>query len=268
MAHVRCPSRRAFQPEGEAVPIIQPAAAPIAAHLPAHQRSLAIALPGAPQPRRRRLARPFIPVQSAGPYRLPRDAAAWLSEALAPYRNREAAFLLAVFLARYWSTPGRLAGAFPIDRRALTAHAQLGLTEAQVRGALRVLEAVGFLARAIPPRGNGYQRTGSGELHRRPVLFAFGAEYAQAFAAANRRAQASRQRREGERRAVAPSPAPWPSQASPTPQQPNSPRVKSVAEPKVLMGEIGKQPPTPEPESALESALDRLLQGIRQSRGA
>ena len=246
----------------------QPTAAPIATHLPAHQRSLAIALPGAPQPRRRRFARPFAPTQGAGPYRLPRDAAAWLAEVLAPYRNREAAWLLAVFLARHWSTPGRLAGSFPIDRRALAAHAQLGLTEAQVRGALRVLEAIGFLARAIPPRGNGYQRTGTGELHRRPVLFAFGAEYAQAFAAANRRAQAARQRREGERRAVTPSPAPGPSQTVSAARPPNSPRVRSEAEPKVLMGEIRKQPSAPAPESALESALDRLLQSIRQSQGA
>ena len=131
-----------------------------------------------------------------------------------------------------------------------------------------MLEAVGFLARAIPPRGNGYQRTSGGELHRRPVLFAFGAEYAQAFAAANRRAQAARQRREGERRAVTPSPASRPSQASLAARPPNSPRVRSEAEPKVLMGEIRKKPPAPEPESALENALDRLLQGIRQSRGA
>lgn len=262
----RSPQRRALQPEGEAVPTCQPKAAPIAAHLPAHQRSLAIALPGAPQPRRR-LTRPFVPAQGAGPYRLPRDAAAWLSEALAPYRNREAAWLLAVFLARYWSTPGRLTGAFPIDRRALAAHAQLGLTEAQVRGAVRVLEDVGFLDRAIAPKGNGYQRSTGGELHRRPVLWVFGSDYAQAFAGANRRAIAARQRREGERRTLAPSPAPRPSMAVPAAPAPNSPRVRSVAESKVLMGEIRKQPSAPEPESALESALDRLLQGIRQSRG-
>ena len=263
----RSPLRRAFQPEGEAVPTCQPKAVPIGAHLPVHQRSLAIALPGAPQPRRRRPGRPFVPAQGAGPYRLPRDVVAWLSEALTRYRNRDAAWLLAVFLARYWSTPGRLMGAFPIDRRALAAHAQLGLTEAQVRGALRVLEAVGFLARAIPPKGNGYQRTGTGELHRRPVLFAFGAEYAGAFAAANRRAQAARQRREGERRAVTSSPAPRPSQASPMARPSNSPRVIASAFPEVLMGEIRKAPPAPEPKSALESALDRLLHGIRHSRG-
>ena len=260
-------SRRASQPEGEAVPITQPTAVPIVAHLPAYQRSLAIALPGAPQLRRRRPTRPFVPAQAAGPYRLPRDAAAWLAEALAPYRNRDVAWLLAVFLARYWSTPGRLAGAFPIDRRALAAHAQLGLTEAQVRGALRVLEAVGFLARAIPPKGNGYQRTAEG-LHRRPILFVFGSDYGSAFAAANRRARAARERRQGERRPVTPSTAPRPSMAPPAARPLNSPRVKSEAEPSVLMGEIARQPEPNALNQPLEAALDRLLWGIRQSRGA
>lgn len=243
-----------------------PTCQPIPAPIGAHQRSLALALPGVLQPRRRGLTSPFRPSEGVGPYRLPRNVGEPLAEALAPHRNRAAAFLLAVFLGRYWSTPGRLAGAFPIDRRALAAHAQLGLTEAQVRGALRALEVVGFLTRAIPPRGNGYQRTSGGELHRRPVLFAFGAEYAQTFAAANRRAQAARQRREGERRAAAPSPAPQPSQASAAIRRSNSPRVIASAFPQVLMGEIKKQPSAPEPESALESALGRLLQGIRQSR--
>jgi hypothetical protein len=30
-----------------------------------------------------------------------------------PFRNREAAFALATFLARFWSVPGRVAGSFP-----------------------------------------------------------------------------------------------------------------------------------------------------------
>jgi hypothetical protein len=48
-----------------------------------------------------------------------------LVSALAPFRNREAAFALATFLARYRSHPDRLLQAFAIDRRALVGHADL-----------------------------------------------------------------------------------------------------------------------------------------------
>jgi len=58
-------------------------------------------------------------------------------------------FALATFLGRFWSTPNRLLTAFPIDRRELAGHAALGLTEARVRGAIRTLEEVGFLDRAV-----------------------------------------------------------------------------------------------------------------------
>jgi hypothetical protein len=50
-----------------------------------------------------------------------------LAAALMPFRNREAAFVLATFLARFWSVPGRVAGSFPIDRRALADHEGLEL---------------------------------------------------------------------------------------------------------------------------------------------
>jgi hypothetical protein len=99
--------------------------------------------------------------------------------------------------------PGRIAGSFPIDRRALADHAGLDLTEARVRGAIRTLEAVGFLDRAIPAPGSLYKATPEG-LHRKPVLFVFGADYAPAFIAANARAAAARKRQEGERRSVVP----------------------------------------------------------------
>ena len=56
---------------------------------------------------------------SAGPYRLPHDVRDRLAAALAPFRNRDAAFALATFLGRFWSTPARLLAAFPIDRREL-----------------------------------------------------------------------------------------------------------------------------------------------------
>src|SRR4051794_16677254 len=96
-------------------------------------------LPRLPSIRRRGSRRPFAPA-SAGPYRLPHDVRNRLAAALAPCRNRDAAFALATFLGRYWSTPTRLLTAFPIDRRELAAHAALGLTEPRIRGAIRTLE--------------------------------------------------------------------------------------------------------------------------------
>jgi hypothetical protein len=68
-----------------------------------------------------------------------------------------------------------------------------------VRGAIRTLEAVGFLDRAIPAPGSLYKATADG-LHRKPVLFMFGSDYAPAFIAANARAAAARGRRFGDRR--------------------------------------------------------------------
>src|SRR5215208_3573319 len=150
-----------------------------------------------PSSRQRRSRRPFAPA-SAGPYRLPRDVCDRLAAALVPYRNREAAFALAVFLGRFWSTPNRLLSAFPIDRRELADHAALGLTEARVRGAIKVLEEIGFLDRAVRS-GSTHQPTPDG-LHRKPVLFMFGSDYGALFSAANRRAAAARERRSGSRR--------------------------------------------------------------------
>jgi hypothetical protein len=65
------------------------------------------------------------------------------------------------------------------------------LNQACVRGAIRTLEAIGFLERAIPPSGSRYKAI-EGGLHRKPSLFVFGAEFAPAFMAANRRARAVR----------------------------------------------------------------------------
>src|SRR4051794_27881982 len=170
------------------------------AELPARMAHPLLPLPRLPSIRRRGSRRPFTP-SSAGIYRLPHDVRDRLAAALIPYRNRDAAFALATFLGRFWSVPARLLAAFPIDRRELAEHAALGLTEARVRGAIRTLEEAGFLDRALRS-GSTHQPTSDG-LHRKPILFMFGADYGPLFGAANRRAAAARERRSGSRRGLA-----------------------------------------------------------------
>src|SRR5215207_7144283 len=168
------------------------------AELPARMAHPLLPVPRPALRRSRSNHRPFTPSLPAGPYRLPRDVRDRLAAALVPFRNRDAAFALATFLGRFWSVPNRLLTAFPIDRRELADHPALGLTEARVRGAIRTLEEVGFLDRAMAS-GSTHRPTPDG-LHRKPVLFLFGSEYGPLFSAANRRAQAARERRSGVRR--------------------------------------------------------------------
>src|SRR4051812_5522503 len=190
-----------------------------------------------PSTRRRGSRRPFRPSQ-AGVYRLPHGVWDRLVSALAPARNRDAAFALATFLGRFWSTPARLLAAFPIDRRELAEHAALGLTEARVRGAIRALEEVGFLDRAVRS-GSTHQPTPDG-LHRKPVLFMFGSDYGPLFSAANKRAAAARERRSGARRGSGPAAVRRPSTGLPAARPLNSPKSKSKSREaeKVIMGEI------------------------------
>src|SRR3954467_4906378 len=138
------PLRRASPPEGERMSAVQPL----------------LPLPRPSRARVRSLRRPFTPARTAGPYRLPHDVWDRLISALAPARNRDAGLALAVFLGRFWSTPNRLVSAFPIDRRELAGRADLGLTEAQVRGAIRALGEAGFLDRAILGKGSRHRLTG------------------------------------------------------------------------------------------------------------
>jgi hypothetical protein len=220
--------------------------------------------------RMRRSRRPFTPSQEGrGPYRLPHDVCDRLMSALAPFRNRDAAWELAIFLARYRSVPGRIVGSFAIDRRALSAHPELDLTEKRIRSAIRTLEEVGFLDRDIAPSGSKYKATEDG-LHRKPIQFVFGAEYASAFLAANKRAAAARGRLSRDRRAISPSSTQRLSVANSAASL-KGPKSRNPSERLVNLGplvkECGLLPKTPEPNPKLEAALDRLLQGIRQSRG-
>src|SRR3954468_16257789 len=134
------PLRRASPPEGEPMSFAQ----------------LSLLEPHTPRARLRHVRRPFTPSCEGGPYRLPRDIRDQLLSALSSFRNRDAAFALAVFVGRFWSAPGRIEQSFPIDRRALADRSDLGLTEAKVRGAIRTLEYVSFLDRGGPDQGSRY----------------------------------------------------------------------------------------------------------------
>ena len=217
----------------------------------------------------RRVRRPFTPSQPGRGYRLPNEIRDRLAAALVPYRNREAAFTLAVFIARYHSAPGRIVESFPLDRRALTEHPDLDLTERQIRSAIRVLEEVGFLDRALAS-GSRYKATEDG-LRRKPILFVFGNTYAPAFLAANRRAAAARGVDPGDRRSIPAGNARRPSQPSPVASRAKCPKGSEALKMTVPMGhqmkKCGLPPVALESNPKLEAALDRLLQGIRQSRG-
>jgi hypothetical protein len=201
-------------------------------------------------------------------YRLPHDARDRLAAALAPFRNRDAAFALATFLGRYWSTPARLLSAFPIDRRELADHAALGLTEARVRGAIRTLEEVRFLDRAVAS-GSTHQPTPDG-LHRKPVLFMFGSEYGPLFSAANKRAAAAREQRSRRRPAPSQGTARRASVLVLSARLTNSPKSKSSEASKVIMGEIRTAltdlPAPIAPLPAFEAALNRFKKAFEEGR--
>jgi hypothetical protein len=159
-------------------------------------------------------------------------------------------------------------GSFPIDRRALADHANLELTEAQVRGAARTLEAVAFLEGAIPPCGSQYKPTAEG-LHRKPIFFVFGAEYGPAFVAANKRARTVRGGNSRTRRPITTTIRPRSPTVFVTAQPLKSPKNKSEAESRVIMGDLSHQSGTPSPttaQSPLEIALKRLGEAIAANR--
>jgi hypothetical protein len=221
------------------------------------------------RPRARNVRRPFCPV-ATGPYKLPRDVQERLTTALRPFRNRESAYALAVFLARFWSAPGRIAEVFHIDRRALCEHGDLDLTERQIRSAIATLEQVGFLDRALTS-GSHYKATEDG-LRRKPIRFQFGSEYFPLFDAANKHAVAIRGRQAEAARVQTLVSSHRASAASAEARPPKWPKSKSEADRSVNLGHLVKESSLPpqalEPNPQLEAALDRLLQGIRQSRGA
>jgi|848.fasta_scaffold09603_7 hypothetical protein len=201
------------------------------------------------RPLERRRREPFTPDALPGPYRLPKAVCESLGALLAPFRNREAAFALATFLARHWSSPDRLGRAFPIDRRALTDHAKLGLSEARVRGAIQTLERIGFLDRPLTVPGSPYRATEIG-LKRKPILFMFGAAFVPWFQIANRTGATKRRAviQPRDHRAIT-----------------KSPKDRFISDNPVLKGDVARafeKPVMSDPSSPLEQALANLRKCI------
>lgn len=194
--------------------------------------------------------RPFRAPANDGPYRLPKAALDRLEASLAPFRNAEAAFALAVFLARFWTAPNRLGTPFPVDRRALTGHQALELSEGKIRGALNTLERVGFLNRPTPKNGSRYQPTAEG-LHRKPILFEFGADFVFIFQNANQKAERACERRPAKGHLHQSR-----SSLRSVPFRTNLPKKKFALEEVVLMGRLVT--PSPEDENSLERSFARL----------
>src|SRR5918998_1075377 len=186
------------------------------------QHQLAFVRP--PSSRVRSVRRPFRPARGEGAYRLPHDVGDHLS----------------AVLARFHSNPDRLLGGFMVDRRELADRPDLALTEARVRGAIRALEAIGYLERGLTT-GSTHKATEEG-LRRKPIRFVFGSEYVPLFRAANQRARRAHKASAGgdraARRVVTPSPAPRPSLGRFEGPPLNSPKHKSEANPQVNLGEI------------------------------
>jgi hypothetical protein len=196
-------------------------------------------------------------------YRLPHDVRDRLAAALKPLRNRDACMALATFIGRFWTAPKRLGVPFVLDRRALAPVEALGLSEARIRGAIRALERVGFLDRAVTG-GRTHQATAEG-LHRRPVAFSFAAAYRDAFDAANKRAAVARGRRLRAGRTQAPAAQQRASTAPPVARPANSPKYKPSEAIKVHLGEKRAAAPLPtDPNPKLEAALARWLRAAEE----
>jgi hypothetical protein len=214
--------------------------------------------------------RSFHPTVDASPYRLPKAVHDRLTASLAPFRNAETSYALAVFLGRYWSSETRLEDAFPIDRRALSNHKDLDLTEARVRGAIETLERIGFLERALVPKASGYRLTENG-LRRQPILYVFGDGYRDAFRAANNRPRHQEHRKRQPvptsknppRRSILQLPARSLSRPPPRAFTPIANSPKNISKKTfMLMGWIpdATAPQSQGEHSRLEDAIDRLRQ--------
>ena len=225
-----------------------------------------------PRPRLRSCRRPLHVSPVSGRYSLPRPILDRLQAALAPAKNRESALTPAVFVARFWSAPGRLGLPFPIDRRALCGHRDLPLTEARIRGAIAVLEEIGFIEREEPEAGRRYQRKPEG-LRRWPIAFLFGAEFEALFAAANKRPHRGFRATQDRRRPLPVSPpATRPRPSWVPPEQPtNSPKNTPQNPTLVHLGEVREgysRTSLALPEARRDSGASQRLEGALARLGA
>ncbi|WP_106335912.1 hypothetical protein [Alsobacter soli] len=124
----------------------------------------------------------WLPSSYSGGYRLPGLISERIRIMLASFKNKEAAFKLFVFLARFhtgWRSGMRR---MTIDRRKLAGHPALKLTEDQIKGAIKTLRAA-FLLEQIPyaeAYADGLCRN-PGEPQMRAAWYAFSAEIAALF---------------------------------------------------------------------------------------
>jgi hypothetical protein len=164
-----------LEPEGKAVPAVQ------------HQLVMVPVLaPAVARLRRRFCRKPLLRSPPAsGRYTLPAGALAQLQGDATGARNAQKAVILATHVARYQSAPANLGRNFPLDRRALAQLCDVPLSEGEIRGALKLLEEIGFVVR-VPAPGSPYQRTVEG-LRRKPIWFTLGEPYLAMFAEANRK---------------------------------------------------------------------------------
>lgn len=118
-------------------------------------------------------------VDEKGSYRLAPSVADRLRIELKELKNRDAAHALAVFLARFHATPKRMIHEpkpFVIDRRALANRKGLDLSEDQIRGAVKALLRIGYLAIVSNPG------TVPGRKLKVPTKFEFNGWYKERFA--------------------------------------------------------------------------------------
>ncbi|WFT80292.1 hypothetical protein QA634_34870 [Methylobacterium sp. CB376] len=146
-----------------------------------------------------------------------------------------------------------------VDRVALAGHRDLGLTEAHIRGALAVLEAIGFVER-VEVAGSAYHRTAVGS-QRKPVQWRFGVEYLPAFSAANEREQRARGARSPAHRPPPAAAIRPPAANVVTPRAILPSQVARIDSPALASLYSGEQV-RPEPNPGREAALARLGQGL------
>jgi hypothetical protein len=126
--------------------------------------------------------RHFIPSRWLGRYWLPARVHDMLTQRLGlRFKNRDAAHRLAKYLGWKHSGSERFGKPFPILRQVLKDQPDLGLSEDQIRGAIKTLLRVEFIVRD-PTSGSEFKRTSANGVRRKMHRYHYGPEFASAFA--------------------------------------------------------------------------------------